>query len=632
MSARRLFLRWRWLAVVPVACCLLLMSGSRSTAHAALSWSAPTKIDSTPLEGVSCSSESFCVAVDGMGHAMVYKSGSWSTPGSIDGTAWIRAVSCPSSTFCMALAAPSEAVFYDGSGWTTAARIPGSSTRLDSASCGAPGSCAVAGEEALDLEGEVFSYSSGSWSAPTGKLGGPNEGEWRVSCTSQTFCLAVSASGTTVTYNGSSWTVAASKAKADVEALSCATSAFCVAFGLSGNVDTFNGSSWSPPTNISSPSVLYSSISCASTTFCVVVDGKNSYVFNGSGWSTESNVDPDEEGYLRSVSCPTETFCAAVDYEGNAVTTASAPPQTTVSTVPSSGSGGSGSGGGGPTPSEEAKSIQTFAQSFEQAEWGAQSGVLPGTTLPAQFVMGFFEGTETGCELFLGPQATLGVGAEAGGGLMVSGGTEGPVPIVEPGVDVYAGSEASLSLASADCDAIAGVSAEAGVQVGFNESVGAFQGVVIPLQSGPWCFYQDTTATATWEEQCGYLKGTTGTTSSVATVRRSALAAAAKVRSLTVKHRYTTLPLLCFGGGPTASCKGTITLRITTRSHGRAQNVVMARARYDVKSRVGYLRLTLTRAGKSRLQHARHHTLTVTTVLSTPSQNVHQPKMLTLTE
>jgi hypothetical protein len=49
-----------------------------------------------------------------------------------------------------------------------------------------------------------------------------------------------------------------------------------------------------------------------------------------------------------------------------------------------------------------------------------------------KFVLGYFEGTDTGCELFIGPQATLGVGVDAGAGLEVSAGAEeGVVPVAE---------------------------------------------------------------------------------------------------------------------------------------------------------------------------------------------------------
>lgn len=283
-------------------------------------WTAPIKIDSVALESISCASESFCVAVDGMGNAVVYKGGAWSKPESIAGTHWLRAVSCPSVSFCMVLAAPSEAVLYNGTAWETPSKFaltPG----IDALSCGSPSLCAAAGEESLDLEGEVLTYKAGSWSAPIGKLGGANEGEWRVSCASDGFCLAVSASGTTETFSGSSWVKASSKPGADIGAVSCTSESFCGAVAYQGRALTFNGTAWSSSGTLYSPSPLLNAISCAREHFCVAVSAKDAYVFNGTSWETRSNVDPNEEGFLRSVSCPTERFCAAVDFEGNVVTT-----------------------------------------------------------------------------------------------------------------------------------------------------------------------------------------------------------------------------------------------------------------------------------------------------------------------
>src|ERR1039458_7286787 len=63
-------------------------------------WSAPTRIDNTTtpeLSSVSCTSNSFCMAVDGKGNALKYSSGSWTTyasnpvDSSVDG---LSSVSC----------------------------------------------------------------------------------------------------------------------------------------------------------------------------------------------------------------------------------------------------------------------------------------------------------------------------------------------------------------------------------------------------------------------------------------------------------------------------------------------------------------------------------------------------------
>ena len=104
----------------------------------------------------------------------------------------------------------------------------------------------------------------------------------------------------------------------NLTSVSCASTTFCVAGDSSGNVITWNGSTWSSPVNIDSSNDL-SSVSCASATFCVAVDSSgNAITWNGTSWSIPVNIDSSNN--LSSVSCASATFCVAVDYAGNVVT------------------------------------------------------------------------------------------------------------------------------------------------------------------------------------------------------------------------------------------------------------------------------------------------------------------------
>jgi prepilin-type N-terminal cleavage/methylation domain-containing protein len=161
-----------------------------------------------------------------------------------------------------------------------------------------------------------------------------------VSCASSAFCVVVNGSGNALTYNGSSWSgpqfitsnLLGSESFGTNEAVSCPSSTFCVAVDNDGNAYTYNGSSWSsaqlidPPGSFSMfgpqpPSGSMSSVSCASSTFCVAVDD-NGYVltYNGSSWSNAQDVDATRGSELLSVSCPSSTFCIATDNGGHAIT------------------------------------------------------------------------------------------------------------------------------------------------------------------------------------------------------------------------------------------------------------------------------------------------------------------------
>ena len=83
------------------------------------SWSGPDAIDIYGLARVSCTSASFCVAVDIRGNALIYNGASWSSPVAADGTfRYFTSVSCTSPTFCMAVDAYGNASIYNGTTWS----------------------------------------------------------------------------------------------------------------------------------------------------------------------------------------------------------------------------------------------------------------------------------------------------------------------------------------------------------------------------------------------------------------------------------------------------------------------------------------------------------------------------------
>ena len=99
--------------------------------------------------------------------------------------------------------------------------------------------------------------------------------------------------------------------------VSCASASFCVTVDGDGNWLSWDGSSWSANGNIDPNGFI--SVSCPKISFCTAVGPLgDALTWDGSRWSAPLNVDSSE--FLTSVSCPKVSFCAAVDYAGNALT------------------------------------------------------------------------------------------------------------------------------------------------------------------------------------------------------------------------------------------------------------------------------------------------------------------------
>lgn len=99
---------------------------------------------------------------------------------------------------------------------------------------------------------------------------------------------------------------------------SCASSSFCVLVDGAGNWLKWNGTSWTSPHRIDSGTVGSSaeldSVSCPSVSFCATVDNLGgALVWNGSSWSSRVGVDASS---LETVSCASSSFCMALDDAG----------------------------------------------------------------------------------------------------------------------------------------------------------------------------------------------------------------------------------------------------------------------------------------------------------------------------
>lgn len=306
-----------------------------------LSWTAPVLADPAgSIRSISCTSSSFCVAVDGHGQAVVYAAGQWTAARDVDGSTQLNSVSCTSASWCVAVDQAGNTLFYNGVGWTSPERIDSSPfPELTSVSCSSASFCA-----AVDGHGDALIYNGTRWSPPQGQevdVPGWNGAESRdvpsVSCPSDGSCVGVDPENDAFFYQGTSWQPAqaidpssGTPAIKSPNGISCASATFCVATDNLGDIEAYNGTQWSLPVTVD-PNNYLVTISCPSASFCVGVDsvlpaGFNSgsaggsgqvVIYNGITWSEPHQVDP--TGLVSSISCTSAQFCAAADGSGDVV-------------------------------------------------------------------------------------------------------------------------------------------------------------------------------------------------------------------------------------------------------------------------------------------------------------------------
>ena len=80
------------------------------------SWSGGEQVGSD-LVGVSCVSDSWCMALNLRGTANTYDGGSWSAEQTIDPGGITYGLSCADVTFCVAVDSDGGAVMFDGRTW-----------------------------------------------------------------------------------------------------------------------------------------------------------------------------------------------------------------------------------------------------------------------------------------------------------------------------------------------------------------------------------------------------------------------------------------------------------------------------------------------------------------------------------
>lgn len=269
-------------------------------------WSAPQTTRSG-FDDLSCPSESFCAGVGGsMVNVSTNPTGGASawTAYPIDPVSFLLGVSCSSASFCVAVDEGGNVIVDTGTAWEFVGPIGGVG-RLYGVSCPSESFCAAVGGNG-PTAGSVLTSTNPkggelAWSAtqveptPGNELNG-------ITCTSASFCIAVGSNGTIATSTdptggSSAWSVTHIGSNealgGGLSRVSCPTESFCVVGNfavdnLGGNVATSNN-----PTG-------------------------------GAATWTISHVDPGV-GIL-SVSCSSEDLCVAGDAAGNVLVGSTSPP------------------------------------------------------------------------------------------------------------------------------------------------------------------------------------------------------------------------------------------------------------------------------------------------------------------
>jgi hypothetical protein len=327
-----------------------------------------------PLSGVSCPTESLCVAVGGLNtlaFSQVPTGGTakWHVvsppypvgPGKtcVEGEPHcpepggrLQAISCASPNLCVAVSY--EGFIYvstDPTGsadaWSPTVINEGDgATHLTAVSCPSPSFCAAVSGGSNNSNGGIVLTSTN-----------PTAGQWQetqldgsldlrgVSCGTPSLCVAVAREGrifvsTNPTGGPSAWKeLGAPGGPGDLEGVACVSTLLCAAGNLTGNVLTStvpagSGLGWSE-TNAGG-SVQITGISCPTASACVAVDNNADVLTSadptgGPGsWDFENLVPfrPTENGKelqpprnaLFSASCASISLCALVGIDGRVFT------------------------------------------------------------------------------------------------------------------------------------------------------------------------------------------------------------------------------------------------------------------------------------------------------------------------
>jgi hypothetical protein len=335
----------RFQPVLAAMLCVALsacVAATPAAAAPALGWSTSTIPGAAALTGISCASETLCVAVDRAGDALVSTDPSagagatWSRR-EIDSGKALSAVSCASNTLCVAVDESDALISTNpaaGASATWSRVETHSAGALTGVSC-ASGTLCVAVDKAGDalVSANPAAGASATWSRVEIDSG---KALSAVSCASNTLCVAVDGVGRALTSSepAGAWHPRQID-DSPLTAVSCssAPAGVCVAVDeagdalASGNLTAPGPPAGPGPTWSATPIELSglgppTAVSCAAAGLCVTVDGGgDAYTSDdptaaAPSWEFHSIDSPTA---FSGVSCVAEGLCAAVDAAGRAL-------------------------------------------------------------------------------------------------------------------------------------------------------------------------------------------------------------------------------------------------------------------------------------------------------------------------
>jgi hypothetical protein len=321
----------------------------------------PNKGTSSSLSAVSCTNSSVCVAVGVSSTAPSAEktlSETWngttmavvpSPPSGSNTEIELNGISCSSASFCIAVGrvfkSGGDQILsekWNGSTWsqlTSPTMGPDAFVDVNGVSCKSPTFCMAVGWFTFEpTEAFAMKWNGSSWAVETV----PNDGNTEdnvlksVSCPTTSFCIAVGdGPGQLIDrWNGSTWSIVSTTANFGLDGVRCRSTTFCIAVGarslgsITGTLaEKWNGATWSvlsTPNVSGSPGNILLSVSCTSTTFCMAggyAQGSGSTqdtlteTWNGTKWAIVPSVSPTSDSVINSLSCTAATggtFCLAV--------------------------------------------------------------------------------------------------------------------------------------------------------------------------------------------------------------------------------------------------------------------------------------------------------------------------------
>jgi hypothetical protein len=264
---------------------------------------------------VSCPLATSCVATAYTGQSYHFDGTGWTSQTSESSPTGAVTVSCATSSSCLGVNEDGQAWAYDGSGWSVAPSIPGA-LKVFSVSCWAPDGCRASGIA------KTYSWNGQVWSEP--EDADYNQGEVNaVSCPTTAFCAVSDALGAVTYYRDGVWARPQHVTETGEDRfrlISCTSATFCMAMSMFSDARSYDGSSWSPPRRSLIDDTFVNAMTCASPTFCLALDDWDHYsVYDGSSWSAQQGVAGNNGGFV-SVSCAAVSACVAVSTSGQAFT------------------------------------------------------------------------------------------------------------------------------------------------------------------------------------------------------------------------------------------------------------------------------------------------------------------------